>query len=61
MTRIKFGVSASPFAANMALKQNALDHAIDYPLAAEAVHTSFYVDDGLTGADTVERAVELQH
>ena len=60
MTRITFGVSASPFAANMALKQNALDYTNEYPLAAEAVHTSFYVDDGLTGADSIEEAIELQ-
>ncbi len=33
-------VSASSFAANMSVKQNALDH------ADEAVEESFYVDDG---------------
>ena len=60
MTRVTFGVSASPFAANMALKQNAVDHTVDYPLAAEAVQTSFYVDDGLTGANSVEEAIKLQ-
>lgn len=47
-TRVTFGVSASPFAANMALRQNALDNAVEYPLAAEIVQTSFYVDDELT-------------
>ena len=30
-----------------------------YSLAARAVEDSFYVDDGLTGADSVEEAVEL--
>ena len=60
MTRVTFGVSASSFAANMAVKQNALDHAMAYPLAAKSVHTSFYVDDGLTGADSVQEAIELQ-
>ena len=34
MTRVTFGVSASSFAANMSLKQNALDFAVDYPQAA---------------------------
>ena len=61
MTRVTFGVSASSFAANMSVKQNALDHAIEYPLAAKSVETSFYVDDGLTGADYVEEAIKLQH
>ena len=60
MTRVTFGVSASLFAANMAVKQNALDHAMEYPMAAKCVDTSFYVDDGLTGADSVQEATELQ-
>ena len=60
MTRTTFGVSSSSFAANMAVKQNAIDYATEYPLAASAVHTSFYVDDGLCGADSSERAIELQ-
>ena len=33
---------------------------MEYPLAAESVNTSFYVDDGLTGADSVQEAIELQ-
>ena len=60
MTRLTFGVSASSFAANMAVKQNAKDFAHQYPLATKAVNESFYVDDGLTGADSVEEAIELQ-
>ncbi len=59
MTRVTFGVSVSSFAANMAVKQNALDFAIDYPQAAEVVK-SFYVDNGLTEADSVQEAIELQ-
>lgn len=44
MTRVTFDVSASSFAANMAIKQNALDFCKQYPLAAAAVNKSFYVD-----------------
>lgn len=40
--KVTFGVSASSFAANMAVKQNAVDFS---PIAAEVVDTSFYVDD----------------
>ena len=47
MTRVTFGGSYSSFVANMSVKQNATDYAKDYPLAASAVHGSFYVDDGL--------------
>ena len=60
MTRITFGISASSFAANMSVKQNAIDLACEYPLAVKAVNTAFYVDDGLTGADSTKEAIELQ-
>ena len=60
MTRVTFGVSASSFAANMAVKQNASDFALDYPQAVEVVNDSFYVDDGLTGADSPKEAIDLQ-
>ena len=59
MTRLTFRVSASLFAANMGMKQNMLDHASAYPLAAQIVFVSFYMDDGLTDANSVEEAVEL--
>ena len=57
MTRVTFGVSASSFAANMAVKQNALDH---FPAASEVVHKSFYVNDCLTGAPDPASALLLQ-
>lgn len=57
MTRATFGVSASCFAANMAVKQNPLDFA---QVSAQAVESSFYVDDGLTGADDVKTAITLR-
>ena len=60
MTRVTFGVAASSFAANMAIKQNARDFALEYPLAAQTVETSFYVDDCLTGAENIETAITLQ-
>ena len=60
MMRVTFGVSASSFAVNMSVKQNAHDNSTKYPLAAEAVEKSFYVDDCLTGADTVPAAIELR-
>ena len=60
MTRVTFGVSASSFIANMCVKQNAYNLAHKFPLAAEAVYKSFYVDDGLTGADDLTTAIRLQ-
>ena len=59
MTRVTFGVSASSFIANMSVKQNPLDYAMEFPLAFSAVKDNFYVDDGLTGANSVEEAIKL--
>ena len=59
MTRVTFGVSASSFAANMAVKQNAINHSLEYPEAAEVVRKSRYVDDFLTGAKDPESALTL--
>ena len=60
MTKVTFGVSASSFATNMAVKQNGLDFAMEHPQAAEVVKKSFYIDDSLTGADSVQEAIELR-
>ena len=60
MTRLTFGVSASSFAANMALKQNAMDFSLQYPMAVQRVYEAFYVDDGLTGADSIPETIHLQ-
>ena len=57
---VDYRMTASSFAANMSIKQNATDLANEYPLAAKAVNDSFYIDDGLTGADSIEQAMELQ-
>ena len=59
MTRITFGIAASTYAANMAVKQNAADFVLKLPAAAKAVNESFYVDDGLIGADSVDEALAL--
>ena len=60
MTRLTFGVCASSFAANMALRQNALDHQLEFPRAAKATLEAFYVGDGLVGADSIEDAIQLR-
>ena len=51
MMRLTFGVLTSSFATNIAMRQNAIDNKESYPLAAQAVLDSSFVDDGLTGDD----------
>ena len=60
MTRLTFNVSASPFAANMALRENELNLQQGYPWAAQTVFDFFYVDDSLVGADSVHDAICLR-
>ena len=59
MTRVTFGVSASSFAANMSVKRNAMDHALEFPKAATIVEKEFHVDDCLSGADSIEEALDI--
>jgi len=44
----------------MAVKQNAHNHTLQFPLAAETVDKSLYINDCLSGADSVNDAIELQ-
>ena len=60
MTRVTFGVSASSFAANISVKQNAVDNSHEYPMAAEVVKKAFCIDDCLTGATDSKSALTLQ-
>ena len=57
LTHVTFGVSASPFAAKMALRENAIDYTSEFPLAVEAVFNSFYVHDD---SDSEEEVITLQ-
>ena len=59
MTRVTFGVAASPYMAVKALQQTAADFGKDHPTASLHVHSSFYVDDLLAGARTPEEALAL--
>ena len=61
MTRVTFGVSASPYLAVRTLQQTAADHGEEYPRATQQILQNFYVDDYLGGAETPQEAVELFH
>ncbi|XP_062542291.1 uncharacterized protein LOC134210266 [Armigeres subalbatus] len=56
---VTYGLASSPFLATMALRQLAEDDGAKFPLAAEAVKKTFYIDDMLTGADTLEESADL--
>ena len=60
MTGITFGVASSSLTANMAVKANALNCVNQFPLPSAVVLTSFYVDDGVIVADSLQGAINLQ-
>lgn len=57
---VTYGTSAAPFLAVRTLKQLALDSTKTHPLAAATLLNDFYVDDVITGADTIKDLMTLQ-
>ncbi|KAL7304617.1 hypothetical protein TKK_0002868 [Trichogramma kaykai] len=60
LNTVTYGLASSPFQAIRVLHQLAEDEAARYPLAASILVDSSYVDDILTGADSLEEAKSLQ-
>lgn len=58
---VTFGTASAAFLAIRSLHQLAKYESKNYPKAADIVLSDFYVDDLLTGCDTTEEAIELQH
>ena len=58
MTRVTYGIRSSAYHSTRSLTETALD--VDDEITAQVIRNDFYVDDALTGADTVEEAVVLQ-
>lgn len=57
---VTYGTSCAPYLAIKTLQQLAKDEMSNYPTAAKISLRDFYVDDLLTGADTVETAIKIQ-
>ncbi|XP_059047784.1 uncharacterized protein LOC131843186 [Achroia grisella] len=60
LTTVTYGTKAAPYLAMRTLRQLAQDDGDIYPLAASALEQSFYMDDLLGGADSLEQTKELQ-
>jgi ribonuclease HI len=57
--RVVFGVSASPFLAQLVTQEHAKEHQTDLPLAAETVLKSTYMDDSMDSVENESLGVEL--
>lgn len=53
---LTYGTSSASYLATRCLNHLAELHASDYPIGSARVHRDFYVDDLLTGANTIEEA-----
>ncbi|XP_031636180.1 uncharacterized protein LOC116349066 [Contarinia nasturtii] len=54
---VTYGTSNAPYLAIRTLKQLSIDGAIEFPLASEILKKDFYVDDVLSGADSLDEAI----
>ena len=57
---VTFGVASAPFQAIRAMQQLAHDYQDKFPLAAAILLRDFYVDDVITGQNSIEEALEVQ-
>ncbi|XP_076392695.1 uncharacterized protein LOC105663902 [Megachile rotundata] len=60
LNTVTYGTASSSFLATRALKQIAEDHAQSLPSVSKIISSDFYVDDLLSGSDSVEEAIELR-
>ena len=60
LTTVTYGTTAAPYLAIKTLQRLAEDEQHNFPKAAHIALQDFYVDDLLSGADTVIEALELQ-
>ncbi|GFX61451.1 integrase catalytic domain-containing protein [Trichonephila clavipes] len=61
LSTVTYGTTSAPFLATRTLKQLALDEAGNFPLGSSVVMSDMYIDDVLTGADTLLEAKELKN
>lgn len=61
LNTITYGTASAPFLAIRCLQQLAHENAEQYPVASSVILHDFYVDDLLTGTETVEEAVTLRN
>ncbi|GFY33460.1 integrase catalytic domain-containing protein [Trichonephila clavipes] len=61
LTTVTYGTVSAPYLAMRTLKQLAMDEANNFPLAAPVVLSDCYMDDILSGSESIEEVIELQH
>lgn len=60
LTTVTYGTTAAPYLAIRTLQQLAKGKEKEYPNASKVALNHFYVDDVVTGAQTIDEAIKLQ-
>lgn len=60
LTTVTYGTKSAPYQATRCLLQLAIDSANEFPAASVAIQNDFYVDNLLTGANSIEQAIQLK-
>jgi hypothetical protein len=58
---VTYGTASAPYLATKCLQQLAIDEQHNFPLASPAILKDFYVDDLLTGTNTISKSIELRN
>nr|CAI5818359.1 unnamed protein product [Callosobruchus analis] len=61
LNTVTYGTSPAPFLATRCLQQAAFDNLDSFPEASDAIINDFYMDDILSGHDTVQDAIRLKN
>lgn len=57
---VTYGTSSAPFLATRCIQHLVREHAAEYPLGSKCTLRDFYVDDLLTGADTIDEVERIR-
>lgn len=57
--RVTFGTSSAPYLAVRSLQQLAQDEGADFPLVKDKVLSEFYMDDLMSGCESIDEGVEI--
>lgn len=60
LNTVVYGLTSSPYHANRVIQAIVEDHGADYPEASEVLRRDIYVDDIVSGCDSIEEAARLQ-
>lgn len=58
---VTYGTSSTPYLATKCLNQLAKEEVTKYPLGPAVVKNDFYVDNMMTGSDSIKTLIEIKH